>query len=402
MPVFAYHALTAGGQGQSGVVDAETARAAWQALRARGIFPTTLEEARERGPRTAPAWARRPPVRELASATRQLATLVGAGVPLADALHAVGEQAAHPGLAHALTVARARLREGAALADALAASPHVFPPLYRDLVRAGETSGALPTVLVRLAEHAEASAALRARLRAALTYPIVMTAATAAVLAFLLAWVVPQVTRLFAETGGTLPLPTRLLVGVTDALRAGWWAIPLVGGAAAWALRAWATTAAGRGRLDAWILRLPVAGRLVQRAALARFARTLATLLAGGVPLETGLGIAGAVVGNRHLATAVDDARDAVRQGRALAPALAATGAFPALFVQLAGVGERGGGLADALARAATTYDGEVEAAVATLTALIEPLLVLVMGAVVLALVTAVLLPLFDLNALVH
>lgn len=398
MPVFAYRALTAAGRPNAGVIDAETARAAWQALRARGVFPTTVHE--ERG---GPRWtARRPRPAELAATMRQLATLVGAGVPVADALAAVAAQAEQPALVRALTVARAQLREGASLADALAAEPRVFPPLFPDLVRAGEASGALATVLLRLAEHTEASAALRARLRAALTYPAVMTAATAAVLAFLLAWVVPQVTRLFAENGGTLPLPTRLLVGVTHALHAGWWVLLLLGLAGAWWLRAYAATPTGRERLDAMSLRLPLAGRVVRRTAMARLARTLATLLAGGVPLEAALGMAGAVVGNRRLAAAVAGARAAVREGHALAPALAASGLFPALLVQLVAVGERGGSLAAMLERAALTYEGEVETAVATVTALVEPLLVVVMGGVVLALVTAILLPLLELNALVH
>jgi len=398
MPVFAYRALTDAGRARSGVIDAETARAAWQALRARGVFPTAVREARAGG------WweARRPPARDLAAAIRQLATLVEAGIPVADALDAVAEQAAHPALAHALTLARTRLREGHALADGLAASPHVFPALFRDLVAAGEASGALPAVLVRLAGHAEATAALRARLRAALTYPVVMTLATAAVLGFLLAWVVPQVSRLFAETGAPLPLATRALVAVTDGLRAGWWVLLLGGGAAAWAFAAWRRTPAGAERLDVLVLRVPLAGRFVRLAAVARFARTLATLLAGGVPLEAALGIAAAVVGNRSLARSVETARDGVRQGRGLAPALAATGAFPSLVVQLAAVGERSGTLAATLERAAVAFDDELEHTIAALTALVEPALVLVMGAVVLALVTAVLLPLFDLSALVR
>ncbi len=211
MPVFAYRALTGGGRARGGVIGAESARAAWQELRARGVYPTEL---REQAAGT--GWAgRRLGAEELAAATRQLATLVGAGVPVAEALAAVAEQSEHPALVRGLTVAEARLREGEPLADALAASPRVFPPLFRDLVRAGEASGALATVLARLADHTEASAALRARLRAALTYPAVMAAATVAVLVFLLAWVVPQLTQLFAETGTRLPLATRLLIGVT-------------------------------------------------------------------------------------------------------------------------------------------------------------------------------------------
>src|SRR5437899_3182337 len=277
MPVFAFRALTGGGRARGGVIGAESARAAWQELRARGVYPTELREQA-----AGSGWAgRRLGAEELAAATRQLATLVGAGVPVAEALAAVAEQSEHPALVRALTVAEARLREGEPLADALAASPRVFPPLFRDLVRAGEASGALATVLARLADHTEASAALRARLRAALTYPAVMAAATAAVLIFLLAWVVPQLTQLFAETGTRLPLATRALIAVTS------------------------------------------------------------------------------VVG-------------------------------------------RAGALGAMLERAAAAYEREVETTISAATALVEPLLVLVMGGVVLALVAAVLLPLLDLNGLVR
>src|SRR5205814_2051732 len=229
MPVFAYRALTGGGRARGGVIGAESARAAWQELRARGVYPTDLREQA-----AGAGWAgRRLGAEELAAATRQLATLVGAGVPVAEALAAVAEQSEHPALVRGLTVAEARLREGEPLADALAASPRVFPPLFRDLVRAGEASGALATVLARLADHTEASAALRARLRAALTYPAVMAAATAAVLVFLLAWVVPQLTQLFAETGTRLPLATRALIAVTSVVGRTWWLLLLAGAGAA-------------------------------------------------------------------------------------------------------------------------------------------------------------------------
>ncbi|HLY36925.1 MAG TPA: type II secretion system F family protein [Candidatus Binatia bacterium] len=394
MPVFTYRALTTGGRGRSGVLGAESARAAWQALRTRGIYPTELREARSR-----PTW-RRPAAEEMAAVTRQLATLVEAGIPVDEALVAAAEQAEHPALVRALTVACSRLREGEPLADALAASPRVFPRLFPDLVRAGEASGALAAVLARLADHVESAAAVRARLRAALTYPLVMTAATAAVLVFLLLWVVPEVTRLFAETGTLLPLPTRVLVGSARVGRvlAGPLALVVVATAAAFAR--WGDTAAARRRLHELALRVPILGPILAKAAVARAARALATLLAGGVPLEPALAIAEAGTANPRVAAALGAARVRVGAGEPLAAALRATGAFPSLLVRLAAAGEGGGRLAPMLERAAVAYERDVEAAVATATALIEPAMVLVMGAVVLALVTAVLLPLLDLGAL--
>jgi len=399
MPVFAYRALTAAGQGRRGVIDAESTRAAWQALRNRGIFPTELAEDRASAPR---AGRRRVAAGELAAATRALATLVAAGVPVTEALAAVGEETEQAALANALTHAHARLREGVPLADALGASPTVFAPLFCDVVRAGELSGALPAVLLRLADHAEASAATRARLRAALTYPMVMVLATLAVLGFLLAWVVPQVTHLFAESGAQLPVATRILVAVTHLVAVSWWVVLPLGVGAALGIAAWARTDAGRERIDATVLRLPLVAGLVRKVASARLARTLATLLTGGVPLETALGIAIPVMGNRALAAAVAGAREAVREGQPLATALAASRTFPPLLVRLAAVGERGGSLADTLERAAVAHEGEVERALAALVALVEPALILTMGGVVLVLVAAILLPLFELNALVR
>jgi len=229
-----------------------------------------------------------------------------------------------------------------------------------------------------------------------------MAAATVAVLVFLLAWVVPQLTQLFAETGTRLPLATRLLIGATAGVGRTWWLVLAAGAGAAWALARWAATPAGRARCDAALLGAPLAGPIVLKAAVARFARTLGTLLAGGLPLDAALGIAGAATGNRRLADAVAGAREAVRRGEPLAPALAATGVFPPLVLHLAAVGERAGSLGPMLERAAAAYEREVETAVSAATALVEPLLVLVMGGVVLALVAAVLLPLLDLNGLVR
>jgi general secretion pathway protein F len=230
----------------------------------------------------------------------------------------------------------------------------------------------------------------------------VMVAATAAVLVFLLAWVVPQLTSLFAETGTRLPLATRILIGVTSVVGRTWWVVLLAGAAATAVLGRWAATPAGRARLDAAWLGAPLVGPVVHKAAVARFARTLATLLAGGLPLDAALGIAGPATGNRRLADAVAGAREAVRQGEALAPALRATAMFPPLALRLIAAGERAGSLGPLLERAATAYERDVEASIGAVTALVEPLLVLVMGAVVLALVGAILLPLLDLNGLVR
>jgi general secretion pathway protein F len=395
VPVYAYRALTTTGRACAGVVDADSQQAAWQALRARGVYPTALREDRE-----AAAGGRRVPAPELAAVTRQLALLVGSGVPVAEALEAATEATEHPRLVGALTRVRAGVREGRPLADALGDAAGVFPPLYRELVRASEAGGALAPVLTRLATHLERAAALRARLRATLAYPVVMAVAVMAVLAFLLTWVLPQMARLFEETGAPLPLAARALLAAGDVAARTWWLWLLALLAGALAARAWVATPTGRARLDGWVLDLPIAGRLVRAAALTRVTHTLSTLLAGGVRLEAALDLAVGAAGNARIAAALAAAREAVRQGQPLAPALRASGVFPAPLLRLVATGERSGGLADALAHAADHLDAEVERDVAAVTALAEPALVLLMGGVVLLLVLTVLVPLVQFDPL--
>lgn len=393
MPLFAYRARTATGRSERGLVDAESVRGAWQELRGRGVFPTDLRAgAADAGDRVDAA--------ELAEATRQLASLATAGVPIADALDGVADETAVPALRRAFTVVRARVREGTTLADALGTCPRVFPPLYRELVRAGEASGALDAVLARLARDGAAAAARRARLRAALAYPAVMVTMTGLVLVFLLVWVVPEVARLFAETGTALPLATRALLAAAAVVRTTWWlwTAVLVGGALA--IRRWYATAPGRHALDGLVLRLPVVGRAVRVRATGRVARTLATVLANGLPLDRALGLAAATAGNARVTEAIGGVRDAVRRGEALAPALARHGLFPPTLGRLVATGERTGALPEAFERAATAHEDEIERTLAAATALVEPALVVLVGIAVLALVLAILVPILTLDPL--
>jgi general secretion pathway protein F len=397
MPVFAYRALTAAGEDRRGVVDAESARAAWQAIRARGVYPT---EVRAEG--SAPASRRRVPAGARAAALRTVATLLDAGLPATDALAAAAEHAGHPALADALVVAATRVREGAPVADALAARPAVFSDLVTALARAGEASGALATVLGRIAAHEERTAAVAARLRAALTYPAVMLATSAAVLAVLVVWVVPQMAALFVETGAALPLPTRVLLAVAGAVRDGWWVLAVVLLAVGAAAARLGARPEGRTWRDRALLRLPVAGPLVRDAIVARVGATMATLLASGLPLDEALRVAADAAGNGAVADALRAARTAVREGRALAPALAAAGVCPPLAVQLVAVGERSGALGPAFARAAAACEADVDAGLAATLALVEPVAVLAMGGAVLLLVLTVLVPLLELGTLVQ
>jgi general secretion pathway protein F len=403
VPVFAYRGLTSEGRSVRGVVPADSARGARARLRHDGIFPTDVTEERPAEPGRAP-WRRGGRTRpgDLALVSRQLATLLAAGMPVVEALGAVSEQTERPLLARTLSHVRNSVTQGAALADALAEHEAVFPPLYVGMVRAGETAGALDLVLQRLATYTEAQARLRSKVRAALAYPILMTVVSTGIVGFLLGFVVPKVTRIFADQQQALPLLTRTLLWISEFIAGFWWL-----GALAIAVLATSWLAAlrrpgGRLWLDRRLLALPLLGPVVMRVAVARLARTLATLLANGIPLLPALEVAEEVVGNAALGQAIAEARTAIREGQSLGGSLRESGLFPTLLVHMIAVGERSGELEAMLGKVADAYEQEIESTLSTATAVLEPALIVVMGGVVLFIVLAILLPIFEINALVR
>jgi general secretion pathway protein F len=401
VPVYAYKGLSTEGRAVAGVVDAESARSARLKLRRTGVFPTDLTEDRAPAGRRVALGAgmrERVPTQELAAATRQLATLIAAGLPLVEALAALADQTEREHLSRAIVQIRERVTEGRSLADALVEHPRLFSPLYVNMVRAGEVSGALDIVLGRLADYTENQARLLGKVRTALIYPAVMLLLGGAILFFLVSYVVPKVTRIFQDTQQQLPRVTLILIAVSDFTARWWWLLLLLAGAAALAARAYVRTPAGRERFDGWLLRVPYVGRLVQKVAVARFARTLSTLLASGIGLLQALDIVRNIVDNRVIARAIENARDAIREGQSIAPPLRDSGVFPPLVVHMVAVGERSGQLEAMLGKAADAYDNEVENAVTSLTTVLEPLLIVFMGVVVLFIVLAILLPIFELN----
>ncbi len=405
MAVFEYRGVGADGRPAKGIVDAESARAARAKLRKDGIFPTDVRE--ESAARTTAGRAGRRPGRrisatDLAVTTRQLATLVGAAVPLVESLRALADQVEHPTLKPVLARVRERVNEGASLADALADHPKIFVPLYVNMVRSGEASGALDIVLTRLADFTEKQARLRGRLSAAMIYPILMVVVGTGILTFLLMYVVPQITQVFAEQKVVLPWLTRALLWLTDVLRGYWWLMLGVIAGAALALDRYRRTPKGREALDRLWLRLPVFGRLVRMAAVARATRTLSTLLGAGVQMLPALGIVSAVVENRVLAGAIDGARTRVAEGESLSEPLRRSGHFPPIVTHMIAVGERSGELEAMLGKVADAYDEVVETRIAALTALLQPVMILAMGAVVLLVVLAILLPIIDMNTVLR
>ena len=400
MPAFRYEAVDAAGRPRRGFLDAPSARAARDALRGDGLFPTEVEVAsRSAGGRT-DATRLAPGI--LALTTRQLATLVASGMPLDQALVAVAEQADHPGAARVLVAIREQVGAGESLADALSRFPRTFSELYRGLVAVGAESGQLGGVLSRLADYLEARQALRQKFTAALIYPALVTVIALAVIATLLLYVVPQIVAVYQQSRQTLPWLTRALIASSDFLRAtGWYWLglcALVALVAVMLLRQerW------RERWQAFLLAAPVVGTVLRGLDTARFASTLAILTGSGAPLLRALDTAAGVIWARPIRRAAHAAAAHVREGVSLARALASQRTFPALLVHLVANGEQSGRLPEMLDRAAREQDADVERRLTWLAALVQPALIVFMGAIVLVLVLAVMLPIVSMNQLIR
>lgn len=401
MPAFAYQALDTTGKTQRGVLQGDTARAVRGVLRERGLNPLTVDEVRE-GAASGSGFARRGlGAAQLALLTRQLATLLGAGLPIDEALGALSEQADSE-RQRALTVAlRARVTEGASLAQALREFPETFPDIFCATVAAGEQSGHLDSVLDKLADYAESSDALRQKVLAALAYPLLLTIVAIAVVTGLLGWVVPQIVGVFENMHQALPWPTRALIALSAFVRHWGWLLVLFAVAAVIAMRVALRRESVRHRWHATLLRLPLVGRLVRAANTARATRTLALLAGSAVPLLDALGIAAQVVPNLPMREALRGAAFKVREGSAFSRALGDSGQFPPVALRLIASGERSGELPRMLEEAAQQQQRELDRWMTALTSVLGPAVILAVGAMVLFIVLAILLPIFDLNRMV-
>jgi general secretion pathway protein F len=403
MPAFEYQALDAGGRRRRGVAEGDTARVVRARLRQDGLTPLQVEEVREQGRSGGLSVSGRgiSPL-DLALATRQMATLARAGLPVEEVLGTVARQTEKARIRNVLTAVRTRVMEGHALASAMGAFPRIFPDLYRTTVAAGEQSGHLDLVLERLADYTENRNALRQKISLALFYPLILTVVAIGVTVALLAFVVPEVVQVFAGIGQELPWLTRALIATSDALRDyGLWALGVLV-VLGFALRYLLRREHWRYRYHALLLRLPLIGRLARGLNTARFARTLSILAGSGVPLLDALRTSGEVIGNRPMRAAVAEAAQRVREGSGIGRALEQSGYFPPMTVHLIKSGESSGRLNDMLERAAETQERELETRIAMVVGLFEPLLIVTMGGVVLTIVLAILLPIFELNQLVN
>ncbi len=405
MPVYRYKGVAAGNRAVSATIDADSLRAARAKLRADGIFPTELVEGKTRGDASEllsrlqlPA-LRRVPDLDLAMFSSQLATLVSAGVPLVQALSALTEQVERERFKTIVSRVRESVNQGSALADALAEFPTVFDELYCSMVRAGESAGALAPVLQRLADYVENRMTLRNQLVNAMIYPVLMLAFSAGVAGVLLVKVIPNITQMLRDMKQELPFVTRFVIGLSE-LVTGYWLpalIVLAAGVLVWSR----VVATERGRLawDGFLLRLWVFGRLIRYVAIARFARTLATLTSGGVNIVSALDISKSVTANAVIARAVDDVKDAITRGSSIAGTMRNSGEFPPLVTHMISVGEASGELPAMLGKLADTYDAQVENALERMLALLGPILLVFVALVILLIILSTLLPLMSMTS---
>lgn len=399
MALFDYSGFNNNGKKAKGSLEANSKRAALEKLREQGIFVSTLEE-QQKASRTKQKWSfnrnSKLPVNDLATTTRLLATLLQAGVPLDEALLSLVEQVEKPAQARLFNQVREQVRQGNSLHQALAEQGRSFPDLYQRMVQVGENSGSLDKVLLRLADFLEDQARLKSRTVAALAYPVLMAIVGTGVLLFLVSFVVPKITRMLVDLGQALPLPTRLLITVSDLLANYGWLFTLLAIVGIVLFRRYRSTAHGRLRTDAWTLKLPLIGRMQREISTARFSRTLGTLLHSGVPLLNALEISSGLLNNRVLQQTIEETTIAVREGASLADPLKRAAVFPPLLAQMTAIGERSGNLEEMLVKVADSQDRQVEITLSGLLSLLEPLMILVMGGVIGFIVLAVLLPIFQ------
>jgi general secretion pathway protein F len=419
MPVYAWKGLNAAGKSASGTRESDGPKALRQTLRKEGIF---ISEVREvvGGKQNRQALAtggsgtkglrrevdikgffERVRPRDVAVFTRQMATLLHAGIPLAEAMGALSEQSDNKKFQMILAGIKQKVNEGGSFADAMTAHPKVFPELYTNMVRSGETAGNLDAVLARLAEFLDAQIDLRSKVSSAMAYPILMTIVGSLVLGFLMTVVVPPIAGIFADSGKALPWNTQLLVFIADIAGGYWWAVIPAVIATIFGVRRWMRKPKGRAITDRLKLRLWLVGKLVRFIAVARFSRTLATMLASGVPVLTALDIVKRVLNNTVLEKVVEDARVAIREGESIAATLKKSGEFPSMMCHMVAVGERSGQLEAMLENVAGAYERDVATEVGKLTSILAPLMIVIMAVGVGFIVFSILMPILEMGQMV-
>ena len=403
MGAFEFVALDKSGKESKGLLEGDTPRHVRQILRERQLLPVSVTEVAKKESRRQSNFSirRGMSASELALLTRQLATLSQAGLPLEEALLAVSQQNENPRTQSILLGVRSRVMEGHSLADGLADFPQAFPELYRATVAAGEQSGHLDAVLERLAEFTETRQVLQQQIRNALIYPIALVVTAVGIISFMLAYVVPKVVYIFENYDQQLPLLTRIMIGASDFIRDYWVALIIGIIATVYGIRQLLKKEGPKRKFHHLLLRLPVVSKLTRGINTARFTQTLSILAGSGVPILESLRIAAQVVVNVPMREAVEEASLRIREGAMISRSLAASRLFPPMTTHLISSGEASGRLEEMLHRAATNQEREVDGLIATLLGIMQPLLVIVMAAIVLMIVLAILLPIFEINTLI-
>lgn len=405
MPVFEYNAISTTGKKLKGNVDAENIRIARQKLKSQGIYVTDIKEGLENNVSKKGEinfGKDKISLKDLSIITSQLTTLIIAGLPLVNALQALTEQTESRNIKRILTDVRESVEEGNAFHKSLANFPKAFPKLYVNMIESGEASGKLDSILENLSKYLEGQLALRRQVTSSLFYPTLMFAFCTLVVIGLLAFVVPSIVEIFEKQGGTLPLPTRIVVGVSDIIIHYWWVfiIGIVG--IFTSIKKYAQTEKGKFNIDLLLIKLPLIGKLYTKVATARIASTIGTLFSGGVQLLSCLDIGKNIVNNVHFRSSLEQARDGVEKGKSLSSELSKSGLFPPLLSHMIAVGEKSGQLEQMLTRAAKAYEDEVKNTLAAITSLIEPLMIIGLGGIVFSIVISILMPMVGMIDLIQ
>jgi type IV pilus assembly protein PilC len=402
MPTFAYAGRTRAGQTVNGEHIADSMDAAVAALRRQQIQITKIDPVKakaqaEAKPKAAKKGGVKVPSKNLAIFTRQFSVMIDAGLPLVQCLDILGKQEAHKGFSGVILKTREDVESGAALADAMKKHPKTFDTLYSNMIAAGEAGGILDTILKRLATYIEKSVKLKGEVKSAMIYPIAVVVIAVVVVAAILWKVIPTFAELFSGLGAQLPLPTRVVIALSNNLVSYGWILIVAVVVIGWALKTYYATEKGRRMIDWICLKLPVLGDILRKVAVARFCRTLSTLLSSGVPIMDGLDITARTAGNAIIEDAILVTRSGIERGETVSGPLKETGVFPAMVTQMINVGETTGALDAMLGKIADFYEEEVDTAVGGLLTLMEPVMIAFLGVVVGGIVIAMYMPIFDL-----
>ncbi|MCM2278697.1 MAG: type II secretion system inner membrane protein GspF [Oligoflexia bacterium] len=400
-PMFDYKALSPDGKNQRGVVEAETAKAARTKLKKQGLMVTDIREKSAAKPTAGggvPFFGNRVSVREIALMTRQLASLVKANIPLVEALTALIDQIENEKLKLTLVQVRQDVNEGSSLAKAIASHPRIFDNIFVNMIEAGESSGTLSLVLLRLADLKEAQMRLRSKVISAMTYPALMMGVAGFLMLAIFTFVIPKLAKVFESMNKKMPPTTQFLLAVSEIMVEWWFLILAAGILAFWLFRRYISSTEGKPRWDAFKLRVPILGPLVRMIAVTRFASTMSTLLGSGVPILTCMTIARNLIGNAPIEKAVSQARENITEGQSIAEPLRRSGEFPPMMIHMIAIGEKTGELPEMLNNVAETYEEQINTKIEGLTSLLEPAMIVGMGGAVGFIVLSVFLPLLEVS----